>query len=107
MNGLEQFGLRTIHDIHETGPGSHITNVAGRMIQTVGRFSTDFYMLGREGGERWEGAGGSDAAHMRPTLPILSSDKGPAPDPKFKDVPTLEASSKFNELRHKNDPIHR
>ena len=45
---------------YETGPGSHITNVAGRMIQTVGRFSTDFYMLGREG------RGGSDAAHMRP-----------------------------------------
>ena len=49
-------------NVYETGPGSHITNVAGRMIQTVGRFSTDFYMLGREG------RGGSDAAHMRPAL---------------------------------------
>ena len=63
LNRLEQFGHRTIHGIHETGPGSHITNVAGRMIQTVGRFSTDFYMLGR--------AGGSGAAHMQPP-PTLS-----------------------------------
>ena len=68
------------------------------MIQTVGRFSTDFYMLGREGSGA--GAGGSDAAHMRPTLPILFKDKGP--NPKIKDVPALEASSKSNELRHKN-----
>ena len=47
-------------------------------------------MLGREGGEKREGAGGSDAAHMRPTLPILSSDKGL--NPKIKDVPALGVS---------------
>ena len=70
------------------------------MIQTVGRFSTDFYMLGRKGGERREGAGGSDAAHMRPPLPFLSADR--SPEPKIKVVPALGASSKSYELRHRN-----